>query len=57
MLPIGAMIIAHPEVTPFSGLEELVKEATLQGASTSAKASGSPLSMSIRRPRSHGRKQ
>ncbi len=29
---ISDMIIAHPEVTSFSGLEELVKEAAREGA-------------------------
>jgi hypothetical protein len=32
MIQISDMIIAHPEVTSFSQLEELVKEAARQGA-------------------------
>lgn len=32
MLLISDMVIAHPELTSFSGLEDLVKEAARQGA-------------------------
>ena len=32
MVQISDIIIAHPEISTFSGLEELVKEAARQGA-------------------------
>ncbi len=32
MIQISDMIIAHPEITSFGGLEELVKEAARHGA-------------------------